>query len=344
MSAPTSFSATAYARVGLVGNPSDGFHGKTIAVAVENFCATVAIHMSDAITFTPNPRCDATSGFTSLAELHGALARDGYQGGIVLLQATCKRFHEYCAERHLVLPSRNFTLSYDTNIPRQVGLAGSSAIITATLRCLLHFFEVSDEQMPLPLRPSFVLSVESGELSITAGLQDRVIQAYEGCMFMDFAKELLEGRGYGDYSRIPTATLPPLWLAFVKDPSNSGKIHSDVKARWLAGEAAVVDAMASFASLTDRAREALLAGDAAALGDAMRENFRLRRAVYGDACLGADNIAMVELAAAHGAPAKFSGSGGAVVGLSTGEEQSAVLEAAFKQHGFGFVRLVPHGA
>ena len=39
-----------------------------------------------------------------------------------------------------------------------------------------------------------------------------------------------------------------------------------------------------------------------------------------------------------------SGSGGAVVGLSTGEEQSAVLEAAFKQHGFGFVRLVPHGA
>ena len=163
-------------------------------------------------------------------------------------------------------------------------------------------------------------------------------------MFMDFAKELLEGRGYGDYSRIPTATLPPLWLAFVKDPSNSGKIHSDVKARWLAGEAAVVDAMASFASLTDRAREALLAGDAAALGDAMRENFRLRRAVYGDACLGADNIAMVELAAAHGAPAKFSGSGGAVVGLSTGEEQSAVLEAAFKQHGFGFVRLVPHGA
>ena len=37
MAAPTSFSATAYARVGLVGNPSDGFHGKTIAVAVENF-------------------------------------------------------------------------------------------------------------------------------------------------------------------------------------------------------------------------------------------------------------------------------------------------------------------
>ena len=27
-----------------------------------------------------------------------------------------------------------------------------------------------------------------------------------------------------------------------------------------------------------------------------------------------------------------------------GEEQSAMLEAAFKQQGFGFVRLVPHGA
>ena len=29
----------AYARVGLVGNPSDGYYGKTIAVAVDNFFA-----------------------------------------------------------------------------------------------------------------------------------------------------------------------------------------------------------------------------------------------------------------------------------------------------------------
>jgi len=163
----------AYARVGLVGNPSDGFGGKTIAVSVENYFATVTIRESAAISFTPNPTCDSLSGFGSLETLHQTLARDGYQGGIVLLQATCKRFHEHCAERRIALPSRNFTLSYDTNIPRQVGLAGSSAIITATLRCLLGFFELGEEAMPLPLRPTFVLSVEVGELGIAAGLQVR---------------------------------------------------------------------------------------------------------------------------------------------------------------------------
>ena len=36
---------------------------------------------------------------------------------------------------------------------------------------------------------------------LQAGLQDRVIQTYEGCMYMDFDRDLLEQRGYGDYVR-----------------------------------------------------------------------------------------------------------------------------------------------
>jgi glucuronokinase len=51
---------------------------------------------------------------------------------------------------------------------------------------------------------------------------------------------------------------------------------------------------------------------------------------------------MIELAALAGAPAKFSGSGGAVVGISTGDEQTAQLEALFTEQGFGFVRITPH--
>eukprot|EP00959_Pyramimonas_sp_CCMP1952_P359752 7532682-Pyramimonas_sp.AAC.2 len=31
----------AYARIGFLGNPSDGFYGKTIAVSIENFYAEV---------------------------------------------------------------------------------------------------------------------------------------------------------------------------------------------------------------------------------------------------------------------------------------------------------------
>jgi len=115
-----------------------------------------------------------------------------------------------------------------------------------------------------------------------------------------------------------------------------------LQARWLRGEPDVVDAMKKFAQFTDEARDALLAKNYAALADLMRENFKLRRTIYGDACLGADNIRMVEIAASLGAAAKFSGSGGAIVGMSDGEEHERRLEARFAAEGFGFIRLTPH--
>lgn len=37
----------AYARVGLMGNPSDGFHGKTIALSISNFWAEVSLVESE---------------------------------------------------------------------------------------------------------------------------------------------------------------------------------------------------------------------------------------------------------------------------------------------------------
>ena len=33
-----------YARAGLIGNPSDGYHGKTISLVVRNFFATVILY------------------------------------------------------------------------------------------------------------------------------------------------------------------------------------------------------------------------------------------------------------------------------------------------------------
>ena len=67
-------------------------------------------------------------------------------------------------------------MMFETNVPRQVGLAGSSAIITALWKALMVFYDVSEEQIPLELQASLVLKVEQEELGIAAGLQDRVIQ------------------------------------------------------------------------------------------------------------------------------------------------------------------------
>ena len=42
-------------------------------------------------------------------------------------------------------------------------------------------------------------------------------------------------------------------------------------------------------------------------------NFAMRRKLYGDAVVGAENIAMIDIAKVHGLSAKFTGSGGALV-------------------------------
>ena len=153
-----------------------------------------------------------------------------------------------------------------------------------------------------------------------AGLQDRVIQTYEGCMYMDFAQPLLEERGYGEYVRLPIEHLPLLWLAYLSDPSNSGKMHNDVKSRWLQGDEHVLVAMREFGALTDRAREALDGKDWKGLAEAMCANFALRRRLYGEAALGEANLKMIAVAEEAGLPVKFPGSGGAVVGMATTEE------------------------
>lgn len=56
---------------------------------------------------------------------------------------------------------------------------------------------------------------------------------------MDFSRELLERDGHGRYERVTlpdTVPLPPFFLAYKPDPSDSGRIHSDVRNRWAKGE------------------------------------------------------------------------------------------------------------
>eukprot|EP00939_MAST-03C_sp_MAST-3C-sp1_P003404 g3404.t1 len=370
LSSSSSISRRAYARVGLMGNPSDGFYGKTIALTIQNYWAEVTLRPSDRIQILPHPLYDPME-FASLSTLYDVARREGYQGGVRLLMGTCKRFFELCVLHGVALPKRCFSLAYDTNIPRQVGLAGSSAIVTATFRCLMDFFRLSDMDIPKPMQPQFVLDVEMRELNINAGLQDRVVQCYEGLVYMDFSKDIFERKRHGEYvqlssgqkrretgekkeektasstgSSITTTTsirLPTLWLCFVADPSDSGKIHSDVRRRWENGEAEVVAAMREFARLTDRARVALESGDSATFAKLMNANFDLRRKIYGDACVGKDNLRMIEIAREHGCAAKFPGSGGAIVGTCQDAKMLSSLEMAYEQEGFVFVRIVPHG-
>ena len=326
-----------HARAGLLGNPSDGYFGKTISCLVGNYKATVTFEESDKLSLQGHPQYDPFD-FTNLAELADIYGQLGYYGGLRLMQAACKRFYEVCVARGITPKGPNFTARYDTDIPRQVGLSGSSAIVIAMLRSLLRWYGV-EQAFTREEFPTMALETESHELGITAGMQDRVIQTYGGVMFMDFDPTLMSTRGYGRYERIPRALLPPLFLAYVVDPSDSGVIHSDVRRRWNEGDADVRAAMHTFAGFADTGRAALDAGDSRTFSGLFKQAFALRRQIFGDAVLGAYNLRMVEIARAHGFPATTCGSGGAIIGVLGDESQNAALADTLHAEGFHFVRI-----
>ena len=300
-------------RAGLIGNPSDGYFGKTISFIVRNFEAEVVLYETPELKILPARRDESV--FSNIAELAADVRQFGYYGGIRLLKATVKRFHDYCQEHGIKLDKRNFTLRYSSNIPPQVGMAGSSAIITACLRALMTFYEVS---IPKPIRPAIILSVENDELKIPAGLQDRVIQTYEGVVYMDFAEELIQKQGHGYYEELDPKLLPPLYIAYTTNLSEDTEVfHNDIRGRFDRGDKEVVEAMEFWAELAQKARDLLKEKRDQDIGPLLNANFDRRRQVYN---MSEGNIRMVETARSTGATAKFTGSGGAIVGTYPDEE------------------------
>src|SRR4029077_11145939 len=128
----------AFARAAVVGNPSDGYYGKTISGVVRGFCAEVTLYESPRIQILPQ-HCDRLQ-FDDVADLLTDVERHGYYDGVRLIKASVKALHDRMRAQGGPLPRRNFSIEYESDIPVRVGMAVSSAIVTATMRALLEFF------------------------------------------------------------------------------------------------------------------------------------------------------------------------------------------------------------
>ncbi len=321
----------AYARAGLLGNPSDGYFGKTIAFLVRNFRARVLLYPSARLEITAS-KADMPV-FESLEDLHASTRWRGYYGGIRIIQALIVRFMDYCREHGIELPNRNFTIEYESTIPLRLGMGGSSAIITAALRALCQYYSV---EIPLAVQAKLALETETKELGVPAGPQDRVIQVYEGLVYMDFAKNLMDARGYGEYERLDPSLLPNVYLAYRTSLSEGTEVfHTNVRERWNAGDADVRGAMEEWADYAARGREALIAGDVAGLGKLIDANFDLRAKIY---AISKGNVEMIQAARSVGATSNFSGSGGAVTGTFEDDGMFQKLENVYAPLGIKVIR------
>lgn len=297
--------ASAFARAALAGNPSDGYGGATLAVALCDFAAEVVVAVAGE---------GGSAG--GLAEAPLFVRAVATIPGANLVRATLERF-----ERELAPGCQRAEVWTRTSIPRSVGLGGSSAIVIATTRALCELHEVELDPDDLA---AFALAVETEELGIAGGLQDRVAQAYGGLTFMDFAIER--------YECLDPALLPPLLLAW--DPTaggDSGLTHGGLRARFEAGEPVVHAAMIELAELARTARDALLEGDRAAFARCLDGSFEVRRRIL---ALDERHVALIELARAQGASANYTGSGGAIIAACADPRQHERALRAFRAEGY----------
>jgi len=314
----------AYARAGLLGNPSDGYFGKTISISVRNFGAHVSLYQTPELRI--EPQIQDLHQYKNINDLVESVNLHGYYGGDRLIKAAIKKFRDYCQAESIRLESKNFTIRYLSTIPRQVGLAGSSAIITSCMRALMQFYEVEISDKILP---SLVLSTEVDELGINAGLQDRVIQVYQGCVYMNFDKKFMDTHKHGQYMPLEPDLLPKLYIAYRLDMGKeSGVVLNDVRLRYERGDTFVIETLSQIAELAEKGKKALETGDFDTLHSLMNQNFDLRRQIMN---IRNADLALVETARRCGASAKFAGSGGSIIGMYKDDEMLNHLKVELKK-------------
>jgi glucuronokinase len=267
----------------LAGNPSDGYGGAVLAVTLPSLTARVT--------------ADSARGLR--VEPHSAL-----------VEAAARRL------------GVNAAITWNTTIPRSVGLGGSSAIVIATLRALCEIGGLSFAPSELA---ELALAIEVEDLGIAAGPQDRFAQAYGGATFMEFGGQRPECQ------QLDVSVLPPLVVAW-RDaaPADSGPVHDGLRARFAAGERDVAESLRRLADAAREARRALQGGDFGRFARAVDASFDLRRELM---ALDPRHVEMIVTARAGGAAANYTGSGGAIVAVCLDAEHRAAIERALRAIG-----------
>lgn len=285
----------ATARAGLVGNPSDGYGGAAVAVPVPSLFTTVDVRDASRVEIAGPPE---ESMWPTVGALVGHVDRYGHEGGQRLVTAAVSRLVRWAG----AVDDRPFSLRWHTTIPRSVGLAGSSAVVVATMRALAARWRLD---VPADVLATLALEAERDELGIAAGLQDRAVQAFG-------ATVLVDGTGIRPLSSLTPVPLLVAWDPAAAQPSQ--RYHGDLRRRFDDGDAAVVGAMAHLADLAREAAPCVERGDAAALSTLVAATWEARRAL---GAVGPVQEALVAAARASGMAATSAGSGGSIVAVLT---------------------------
>lgn len=306
------------ARVGLVGNPSDGYGGAVLATIVPDLAAVVTATASAGVSFDGSGTC---VGWSSVDEWSAHVDRFGHGREERLASAALAVLVGHLRATRPSNPP-GIELQWSTDIPRSVGLAGSSAlavgIIQATAACW-------GEELDRRVVAALALRAERDVLGLAAGWQDRVVQSFGRTVLVDAGRmEVVDAPGLPavdvpgvDVVSTPQGAPVPLLVAWSTEASvPSDHYHAPLRRH----AAALVEPMAKLAALARSAAAAWAAGDVAAVASALDAGWHLRQSC---APLREDHATLVELVRSCGLAATTPGSGGSVVAIAPDPVASA---------------------
>lgn len=287
-------SASAPGRCGIIGAPSDIYGGHVVS-------CSVPMRATCRLTFGQGE---------SLPE------------DLTLWRAATVRFP--------VAPCR---VEWTSDVPRSSGLAGSTALLAATLACLLKARNEPPDLCSIEGKSRFaelVRDVEFKEAGVVCGYQDAYMGVFGGLQSMDFA-----GKHPIHSGPLPTMTPLTADLPFLLVTTGverlSGSVHGPMRDRWLNGDAEVRGCIERIAELGREGASALVRGDWANLAPMMDENQALIKQMGGSGEAIDRLIGACKGCGALGARLAGAGMGGTVIALTHDPEG---LEAGLRAKGY----------
>jgi len=305
------------ARVGLVGNPSDGFGGAVLATVVPALAATVTATPIDGVVLDG---AGDHASWTSMDDWRTHVAEVGHGDEQRLISAALWTVADHLADRR----GQGVHLRWTTTIPRSVGLAGSSALAVGVIDAAASAWGVDLDRRVIA---ALALRAERDVLGIAAGWQDRIVQSFGRTVLVDASHlDVVAGIEVPMVSLPGDASITVLVGWHDGDAASSDDYHAPLRR----SPEALVAPMGELAALARDAAGAWQRGDAAAFGHAMDAGWAIRQSC---APLRPDHAALVELVRSTGVHATTPGSGGSVVAVSPDPAALERAVDALRAHG-----------
>lgn len=286
--------ASAPGRCGIIGNPSDIYGGVVVSASIPNRAV-----------------CRLTLGVPT------QLPSDP-----TLWNAATARF-----------PLEDVKVEWSTSIPRSSGLAGSTALLAATLACVLAARDEAPELrtgIGLKRFSELVRDIERNEAGVQCGYQDAYMVVHGGIQRMEFAGKRPDQVG-------PMATLEslnsplPFLLVTTGVERLSGSVHGPVIERWMKGEPKVRSAIRRLVRLGVTGCASHMAHRWDNLASAMTENQDIVSNLGGSGEAIDKLIADCLACGAMAAKLAGAGMGGTVIALTPDPEK---LKAKLSERGY----------